>query len=83
MPRAILPVKRPETDPGIIPRRQRVTFRLQESKRQKSTAGFKIEIKKHDRDPDAEEIFCRVQIQNLIVDVIQVSVIGDASGKAS
>jgi hypothetical protein len=42
MPGAILPVKRPETDPGLIPRRQRdlVALRLHENKRQKSAAGF-------------------------------------------
>jgi hypothetical protein len=58
MPGAILPVKRPETDPGLIPRGQRdlVSLRLHENKRQESAAGFKME-KKHDRDPDAEANF--------------------------
>ena len=43
MPDAILPVKKPETDPGPIPRRQRdlVVLRLHENKRQKSAAGLR------------------------------------------
>jgi hypothetical protein len=82
MPEAILPVKRPETDPGPIPRRQRdlVALRLHENKRQESAAGFKSKQKN-------AEIFCRVQIQDLIVDVIpsyRTNVrIGDASGEGA
>jgi hypothetical protein len=47
MPGANLPVKRPETDPKTIPRRQRdlVALRLHEYKRQKSAAGFEMETK--------------------------------------
>lgn len=83
MPGTILPVKRPEADPGLIPRTRRdlVTLRLYENKRQKSAVGFEIETKNTIVIPTPKKIFCRVQIQNLIVDVIQVSVIGDASGK--
>jgi hypothetical protein len=42
MPGAILLVKRPETDPALIPHRQRdlVALRLHENKRQKSAAGL-------------------------------------------
>jgi hypothetical protein len=49
MPGAILPVKRPEADSGLIPRTRRdlVTLRLYENKRQKSGAGFEIETKDH------------------------------------
>lgn len=47
MPGAILLVKRAETDPGLIPRRQRdlVALRLQQNKRQNSATGFKWTIK--------------------------------------
>jgi hypothetical protein len=76
MPHAILPVKRPESDPGLIPRRQCVAFRLQENKRQKSAAGFGMETKNTIVIPTPKKIFCRVQIQDLIVDVIS-----DASAK--
>jgi hypothetical protein len=80
MPGAILPVKRPETDPGLIPRGQRdlVSLRLHENKRQESAAGFKME-KNTIVIPTPKQIFCRVQIQDLIIDVIQVSVMGKAS----
>jgi len=47
MPGAILPVKRPEADSGLIPRTRRdlVTLLPYENKRQKSGAGFEIETK--------------------------------------
>jgi hypothetical protein len=72
MPGAILSVKRPEPIPGLIPRRQRdlVALRLHENKRQKSAAGFGNKQKNTIVIPTPKENFCRVQIQDLIVDVL-------------
>jgi hypothetical protein len=85
MPCAILPVKRPETDPALIPCRQRdlVALHLHENKRQKSAAGFEWKQKNTIGIPTPKENFCRVQIQDLIVDVLYKTnvLIGDASGE--
>jgi hypothetical protein len=86
MPCAILPVKKPETNPALVPRRQRdlVALRLHENKRQKSAAGFEMETKNTIVIPTPKENFLQSTIQDLLVDVIQVrqvSVIGDVSGE--
>jgi hypothetical protein len=54
MPRAIPPVKRPETDPGVA------AFRLHKNKRQKSAAGFEMETKNTIVIPTPKKFFCVV-----------------------
>jgi hypothetical protein len=74
MPRALLPVKRPETDSGLVPRMRRVAFRPHENKRQKSATGLK---EKNAIVSRRRKKSCKVEIQDLNFDVIQVSVVGD------
>jgi len=76
MAHAILPVKSAETDPRIFRRSQRLAFAYTRINAKSLSLDLKWKQK--------YEIFCGVQIQALIVDVIldKSSIVSDASGSS-
>jgi hypothetical protein len=77
MPGAVLPVKRPETDSGLIPRKQRDLAALAYMRINAKSLPPDLKRQQKYRDSHAGRNFRGVQIQDLMVDVIIIDLQAD------